>query len=331
MKITVILCTYNRCLSLENALNSIAASKMPESTEWEVLVVDNNSHDKTRMVVEDVSQRYPGRFRYVFESQPGKSHALNRGIQEAYGEVLAFMDDDVTVDSAWLQNLTAKLIDNEWVGAGGPIHPLWSSLRPEWLSLETKYALAPVVAFDLGQEAGQISEPPWGTNMAFRRQVFEKYGAFRTHLGPRPGSQIRGEDCEFGQRLLDRGERIRYEPSAVVYHPVTKERLTKRYHLEWWFDHGRAYVLQHGALPNTKYFVAGVPLYLFRRLAVWTIRWMVAVDSGKRFDCKRTVWSISGQIVEALHSRTIERRQGGDAPVSSVGPPQDSHPRVRGL
>lgn len=331
MKITVILCTYNRCVSLENALNSVVASKLPESTEWEVLVVDNNSRDKTQMVVEEFSRRHPGRFRYVFESRPGKSHALNTGIQEAYGEVLAFMDDDVTVDSAWLHNLTVNLESNEWVGAGGPIHPLWSSLRPEWLSVETRYALAPLVAFDLGQEEGQITEPPWGTNMAFRKEVFEKYGGFQTYLGPRPGSQIRGEDSEFGQRLLDRGERIRYEPSAIVYHPVTEERLTRKYHLEWWFDHGRENVLRNGVNPNTKYFVGGIPLYLFRRLAVWTVRWMVAVDSGKRFNSKRTVWSISGQILESFRSRTTEKRQSGEGPLSSVGSPQDSNPRISGL
>ena len=80
MKITVILCTYNHCQSLRRALESAAALRLPESDEWEVLVVDNNSNDKTREVVQNFCCRYPGRFRYVFEQRQGKSQALNAGV-----------------------------------------------------------------------------------------------------------------------------------------------------------------------------------------------------------------------------------------------------------
>src|SRR5215471_7732195 len=104
MNITVILCTYNRCKSLAKALASTAALKLPDSIEWEVLVVDNNSRDQTCEVVREFITRYPGRFRYFFEPQPGKSYALNSGIREARGTVLAFIDDDVTVEPSWLTN-----------------------------------------------------------------------------------------------------------------------------------------------------------------------------------------------------------------------------------
>jgi len=304
MKITVILCTYDRCRSLQNALESVASSKLPESTEWEVLVVDNNSRDQTRVVVEDFSSRYPGRFRYLFEPQPGKSHALNAGIRDAAGSVLAFMDDDVMVDPDWLQKLTASLHSSEWAGVGGRVLPLWSGPPPKWLSLEVRHHLAPLAVFDLPQEAGQISEPPFGTNMAFRKEVFEEYGGFRTDLGPRPGSEIRSEDSEFGQRLLDGGKLLRYEPSAVVYHPVSNERLKKEYHLNWWFDKGRTDIRVHGIKPNTRCFVGKIPLYLFRRLVVWTVRWMVAVEPSRRFDCECSVWGIAGQILECHRLET---------------------------
>ena len=67
MNITVILCTYNRCQILVKALSSVALSRLPEPVAWEVLVVDNNSRDRTRDVVADFCRRYPGRFRYLFE------------------------------------------------------------------------------------------------------------------------------------------------------------------------------------------------------------------------------------------------------------------------
>ena len=71
MKITVILCTYNRCEVLAKALESVALQILPESVQWEVLVVDNNSSDQTHDVVVSFCKRLPERFRYLYESRPG--------------------------------------------------------------------------------------------------------------------------------------------------------------------------------------------------------------------------------------------------------------------
>ena len=312
MRATVLLCTYNRCQSLAKALDSVAASKIPESLEWEVLVVDNNSHDQSREVTEEFCQRYQGHFRYMFEPQPGKSYALNAGVREARGDVLAFMDDDVTVDSMWLQNLTAPLFDGRWAGVGGRIVPERSFVLPRWLSPQDRYALAPLAMFDLGPERNRLTEAPFGTNMAFRTQVFDTYGGFRTDLGPQPGSEIRGEDSEFAERLLAVGEQLCYEPSAVVYHSVPENRLKKEYFLAWWFDKGRAEVRASGAPPETKWLVAGIPLVLVRRLAVWTLRWMVACGSSKRFSSKLKAWYVAGQITESYRQRRHPRQAKND-------------------
>ncbi len=298
MKITLILCTYNRCQSLAKALDSAAKLRLPEFVQWEVLVVDNNSSDGTRQVADEFCSRYPGRFRYLFESRPGKSHALNTGIREAWGEVLAFMDDDVTVEPTWLQNLTACLEKGDQAGAGGRILLDWNCSPPHWLRSDGRYALAPLAAFDLGPESGELTEPPFGTNMAFRKEMFEKYGGFRTDLGPRPDGQIRNEDTEFGSRLLAAGERLRYEASAIVYHPVPENRIQKEYFLEWWYDKGRADVREFGTRANARYRFSGIPLYLFRNLAMGTLRWMITVNSGRRFQRKLKVWGKVGEIVE---------------------------------
>jgi len=295
MRITVILCTYNRCESLATALNSVAASQVPSSVPWEVLIVDNNSSDGTRDVVEDFSDRYPGRFRYLFESRQGKSCALNRGVREASGDVLAFMDDDVTVEPSWLTRLTASLQSDRWAGAGGRIIPLWNVKRPKWLP-HSGDILAPLVAFNPGNKAGELREPPFGTNMAFRKEVFERYGEFRTDLGPRPDNAIRNEDTEFGRRVLNGGDELYYEPAAVVYHPVTAERLTKRYFLKWWFDKGRADVLE--SPEDDAHALAGIPIYLFKRILADAFRWTVALEPSRRFDYKRQVWGQAGEITE---------------------------------
>jgi glucosyl-dolichyl phosphate glucuronosyltransferase len=296
MSISVILCTYNRCGSLANALDSVAASALPTSVEWEVLVVDNNSTDQTRQVVEDFCRRYPGRFRYLLEPQQGVSYARNAGIRESRGEVVAFMDDDVTVDPEWLWKLTASLHWSEWAGVGGRIIPIWDCSPPNWLAVDEAHSFGPFVAFDRGSEAGQLNEPPFGANMAFRREVFEKYGVFRTDLGRSGSNLLSNEDTEFGRRLLAGGERLRYEPSAVMRHPVTDNRLRKDYLLAWWFAKGRADTTEMGIPTETTWLLGGIPLRLYPRLAKWTLRWVTTIDSKRRFSRKLNVWNIAGQI-----------------------------------
>jgi glycosyltransferase involved in cell wall biosynthesis len=298
MEITVVLCTYNRCESLKKALGSIATQEMPLSTDWEVLVVDNNSSDQTRAVVEDFCARFPGHFRYLFEPQPGKSNALNSGVRSARGDVLAFTDDDVIVQAGWLRNLTSPLLDKKCVGVGGRVFPEWNVPPPVWLQFAEPWVLAALAMFDLGVESGPLSQPPFGNNMAFQRAIFRKHGGFRVDLGPRPGSEIRSEDTDFGRRLLEGGEQLWYEPSAVVFHSVPASRMRKRYFLNWWFDKSRADIREFGIRSGGRWCVAGVPLFLFRRLAVWTIRWMLTINSSQRFSCKVKAWGRVGEILE---------------------------------
>ena len=234
MNITVIVCTYNRSENLRQTLTGAASLVLPESVAWEVLVVDNNSADQTRNVVEDFCTRYPGRFRYLLVPQPGKSHALNGGIREARGDILAFMDDDVTLDPMWLQNLTATLRNREWAGVSGRVLQQWTCSRPRWLCVDGHYRRMgwPLTSFDLGEEACERIANINGANMAFHKDVFAKYGGFRTDLGPGPVTKIPWEDSEFGLRLNVAGEQVGYEPSAIVYHPVLQSRLTKAYFLD---------------------------------------------------------------------------------------------------
>lgn len=304
---TVILCTYNRSQSLIKALESLARSVVPDSTQWEALIVDNNSSDQTREVIEEFCRRFPGRFRYLFEPQQGKSHALNLGIHEAHGEVLAFMDDDVTVEPYWLHFLTAPLRAPEWAGTGGCIRSAGAIKAPSWLALEGPHSMAGMLAlFDLGDQSCEMHRAPFGTNMAFRKSMFKKYGGFLTDLGPCPGSEMRNEDIEFADRLFAAGERLWYEPSAIVYHAVPEVRLKKPYYLAFWFDHGRAQV----HMWKKKSAVLGIPrrfltlLKLGLLLPARALRWMLSINSQERFYYKGFVWMTAGTMIEIWRELT---------------------------
>jgi glycosyltransferase involved in cell wall biosynthesis len=319
LAITVILCTYNRCRDLAGTLESIAVSKLAASLTWEVLVVDNNSTDQTREVVESFCRRCPGRFRYLFEAKAGKSNALNAGIVNARGEVLAFTDDDVTVEPTWLHKLTAALRDDQWAGSGGRTLPAQKFKPPAWLPNDfSSWGSIAFAYFDLGDSACELLRPPYGANMAFRKSVFERYGGFRTDMGPSPKRDIPrpNEDTEFGRRVLAAGERLRYEPSAVVYHPISQGRITQEYFLSWWFDYGRAMIRELGERPA----VYGIPrdyLTLLRcsvEITVMTLRSMLDIVPHKRFSHKCWAWFAAGRMVEIFRRNRSQKKENSYLP-----------------
>lgn len=324
MNVSVILCTYNRCGSLASALKSVAASQFRSPTEWEVLTVDNNSSDQTRAVAEEFCKNHPGRFRYIFEGQQGKSNALNRGIRESKGNILAFMDDDVVADPDWLENVTAPLKDSKWMGVGGRIVPPLDFSPPTWLALDGPYSMGGILAlFDKGPQGSELCEAPIGTNMAFRKETFEKYGLFRPDLGPCPGSEIRGEDIEFGRRLLKGGSRLWYEPSAIVHHAVADNRLQKEYFLRFLYDNGRALIRGKDPAPPVWFIPRlyfAIPKIIVSSLLGRTLNWLCSIDPQRRFQRKCMVWMNIGQIVEILHIISRGRTTGnGQAPPLIIG------------
>jgi glucosyl-dolichyl phosphate glucuronosyltransferase len=319
VNITVILCTHNRAESLAKTLESLAAQVLPPPLVWEVLVVDNHSTDRTRQVVEEFSLRYPGRFRYLFEPRQGKSYALNSGVRNANGEILAFTDDDLTFDPAWLQNLTARLDDNAWAAAGGRTRLAGAFSPPSWLGMTEPYDFGGSLAalFDLGDSPCELLRAPYGANMAIRKEMFKKYGFFRTDLGPGPNPDIiprPNEDTEFGRRLIAAGERLRYEPDAVAYHPAPADRITKEYFLRWYFDLGRAGIREVGRGPA----VSGIPRYYFRipagivRTSLAGFHWLVELNPQRRFYYKAMVWKRMGETSEVYRqARDQDFRRSG--------------------
>lgn len=303
MDITVVICTYNRSKSLSATLDSIAAQIMPDSVAWEAIVVDNNSTDGTRDLAESYCQRHPRIFRYVFEQQQGLSRARNAGIRAAKGEFVVFTDDDVIAEPTWLSNLMTPMLDSSWAGGGGRVVPPQDLQLPEWITVGGKTdlvgALLPI--FDLGDQSGEMKRPPYGANMAFRRSMFEKYGTFRVDLGHCGGKLLSGEDIDFGNRLISAGERLHYEPSAVVHHPVPEDRLSKKYFRTWWFDFGRTRIIERRVGPavlGISRRLLNLASLLIRFLPIRLVRWMTATNVQSRFYNECELRQTLGEIAQ---------------------------------
>ncbi len=205
-------------------------------------------------------------------------------------------------EPTWLQNLTASLHDGEWAGAGGRIRTDPEFKPPRWLAVEGKYSMSgALVIFDRGDKPGLLDWAPYGANMAFRKEMFERYGGYRTDLGPGPGSLFRCEDTEFGQRVMSAGERLRYEPSAVVYHPVPDGRRSKKYFLDWWFNFGREAVWiesQSASNGGARRMLWGIVREATTTLPKLSVRWMTTFRPDRRFYYKVVFWRTVGKITE---------------------------------
>ncbi len=296
MDVSVVLGTYNRAASLQTTLETFRGLVCPTDLKWELLVVDNNSSDDTREVIQKFARTAEFPVRYIFEKRQGKSIALNAALGEAKGEIIAFTDDDVLVHPDWLTNLTRTFERFECAAVAGRTVPLWNHPKPDWLKMEGQQA---VVNFEPGDEFKEIRVPPLGANSAFRKNVFAKYGLFRLDLGPN-GSRhtITCEDWEFGERLMRAGEKIVYCPTAIVHHPVDPQRTTKKYFLEWYYYNGVSLTRMAG-LPDFGVFYFGAPRWLYRELLTNGLRWMFTFDKNRRFNLKLRTYKSVGDIVES--------------------------------
>lgn len=241
---TVLIATYNRAALLDETLHYLAAMRVSPALSWDVIVVDNNSTDETRAVVERHIPGFPVRLQYLFEARQGRSSALNAGIVAATGKVLAFTDDDVRVVDGWLDAACAPLMrgDAALAYTGGPVRPIWGATPPAWLDLDRGDLWGTIAIQNHGTEPFVYEEGrkvPLGANMAMRRDAFAAIGGFRPDLGRTGGKLVLGQEVpELLLRARGAGLRGMYVPEMIVHHHIPAKRLTRAYFRNWWFGKG---------------------------------------------------------------------------------------------
>src|SRR5690349_19001915 len=101
--ITVLVCTFNRREDLRELLTSALRQETDGSFTYEILVVDNNSDDGTRELIEGLIAEGHNAVRYLFERRQGKSFALNTGLGAARGAIYLVADDDLVLPPGYLR------------------------------------------------------------------------------------------------------------------------------------------------------------------------------------------------------------------------------------
>lgn len=231
--LTVAVCTFNRCDSLEKTLESIIQAAKAVEEDLEILVINNNSTDQTSKVIKRFSEK-DRRIKEVFEGDQGVANARNKALDSASGEYLVFTDDDVIVDKNWLINMIRVIKEEGPACVGGKVLPLWEGERPEWLD----YELFPMLALLDFHVDRVILEIPkvYSNNMCVNTKIAQRYGRFKSEKG-RLGTLLgSGEDTDFVLRLIKNGEQVFYDPAPLVWHRVGRNRMRKSYFRKWRYD-----------------------------------------------------------------------------------------------
>jgi glycosyltransferase involved in cell wall biosynthesis len=226
---SIIIPTYNRAQVLPICLDALAALDV-DPRYFEILVVDNRSTDDTRTVCFNFAATHPDlQIRYIFEPTPGVSFARNRGVDEARGEIVCFLDDDSPPMGEWFQYLLAPFNDARVGCVGGPsILDYQGQPVPDWLRGDLQGLLSGYgLSYTQPSPVSAWQDFPLACNLAIRKNLFRVVGCFRTDLD-RSGSQVLAAgDTEMVNRIYKAGWQVVYAPDAPVRHLVPRERLTK--------------------------------------------------------------------------------------------------------
>ncbi|MBN1317553.1 MAG: glycosyltransferase [Anaerolineales bacterium] len=213
MPVTIAVCTRNRPEMLGKCLDGIM--QLPDEGQ-EILVIDNcPSTAETENLVKTYS-----RVRYILEEKLGVSAARNRALIEAQGEIVAFTDDDAIPSKGWLRGLMGNFTDPAVICVTGLTMPLELETKAQlWFELyhgfgygfqKKEFTRSNIYAVSVGTVGS-------GVNMALRKDIINRLGAFNEQFGPGTPT-LAGEDQELLARIISEGYKIVYDPSALAWH-----------------------------------------------------------------------------------------------------------------
>lgn len=229
--ISVIICTYNRDKYIFNVLESLARNDFPHD-RYEIVLVDNNCTDNTSSEVGRFRKTYPDvTLRYFVETRQGLSYARNRGIAEARGDVLVYVDDDAFVNESYLSNYSELFLRRpDADAAGGPIIPHYEfGSEPKWMTYHLRRLLTGYLYFGDKERLFPGENYPGGGNAAYRASVFDKVGLYNVELGRKGNNLGGGEEKDIFRKMTLAGMKFLYTPGSILYHSIPQYKVGTEY------------------------------------------------------------------------------------------------------
>ena len=294
MRLDIVIPTFNRSALLRECVESVLRST--SSVDWRVTVVDNNSSDDTKRVVQS-SAAGTGRLRYLFEKKVGKCNALNRAITTSDCDVIGMIDDDEQIHPDWIDTAAQWLDKPEVDFIGGPYLGLWRTEKPAWMPAGYEGVISAQDPERIPQTPVRFSDNDQifvqGGNAVVRRSVFDHVGLYRADFG-RFGNDFGScEDVEMFTRLMAAGVNGYYVPDLIIYHVVPPERMTRAYYRKWVLGQAKSFAALDRANPQNVAYVGRIPRFMIGN-AIRGLRTLASRHPGRRFAAELEWWRLAG-------------------------------------
>ncbi len=247
MRISAIVCVYNRQDTLPDCLSALVSQTLP-SQDYEIIVIDNNSTDMSGDIAKDFASRHNNIF--VFnESKQGLAAARNCGLRNARSPIAAFTDDDAIPASSWLKQLVQRFasLGDEVAAVGGELVPVWRGPKPDWL--DGTFLLHPLsVCLGWSTTPRLLTASEWlcEANSAYRIAPLMARNGFPEELGRIGNNLLSGENA-VNELLRSDGFSFYFDPSILVEHQIHESRMTRDWFRRRFFWQGvtKVYVNQY--------------------------------------------------------------------------------------
>jgi len=218
LKISVVICTYNRDQFIGDALESLSLQTLAPD-KFEIIIVNNNSTDNTEKIsLEFVKIHSELDCKYVVETNQGLSFARNRGIKESKYEIITYIDDDAFTKPDFLEQIfTYFNVNPKIAGIGGKVIPRYEIAEPGWMN---KWLYGFVTKVDHGDKIKKFTnnQYPAGCNMTYRKDLLKKAGGFNNKL------KWRADDKYIYFQIRELSDEVIYLPQACVEHQIDADR-----------------------------------------------------------------------------------------------------------
>lgn len=229
---TVAIPTYNGAKRIPPLLDRLREQANTEHFSWEVVVVDNNSTDNTKEVVQTYQENWSDvcTLRYEEQKEQGLAFARQCAIEEANAEKwIGFLDDDVIPATDWVEKAYAFAQTHPEAGAyGGQIHGAFEVDPPEnFKRIQSFLAIRERGEQPHLYQPEVLSLPPGAALVVNRQAWSENQTLFGRDL--KNNVMLAGEDYEILLAMHREGKEIWYNPTMHVHHQIPKKRLEKEY------------------------------------------------------------------------------------------------------
>lgn len=222
MHISVCICSYQRPLLLKRTLSALQTQKTENLFSYSVVICDNDSDESGKAVANEFSKAFESAVHYCVESRRSISHARNKALEFANGDLVAFIDDDEFPEKDWLLNLYQTLTRFQVAGVLGPVKPHFDEKPPEWI-IKGRFCERPE------HPTGFLM--PWSEcrtgNVLFKKEIL-------VGLNPifRPEFGSGGGDVNFFLRMMQAGHQFVWCNEAVVHEVVPPSRCKRSFMLK---------------------------------------------------------------------------------------------------